>query len=416
MSELSQSQKINSIRLRWGVLNDSKLDRLRKLGVLCDSKKNLTTSLRMASVKVALLKVLRKISGMISPTIKLFQAYLFGLPQKPLILFSHYLTKFPQLETFILQLIVLADNEFSKRGIAIIGHSLRKLRKLKRLNIELEGRYHISSGVLSSFARDLNHLQNIMELRFGLKGFSFEGIGITKVFTSLKRLHKLESLHINLSTTYCPGDKGLKGLASSLKKLQRICSFSLDIENSPNLEANSMQQFLENLSFLTNLEFLELNFIRCGVTPLALTNLSQSLTKLEALKTFKLFLFDNELISSKEYRELWDSFKRLRKLEELEIRSGSINNLFAIENEGLRKLGQIGTLENLKKVHFTLRGSEEINDKGLLEFGKGLSQTKSLKAIEIEFMKCDCISEEGISSLQNKLREIPDISFLKVRN
>ena len=166
--------KVHPIRLHFGVLNDTKVDKLRKLGLLSGPKKNLTTSLKLASVKSALLELLTNLKNSFSPTVKVLQAFVFGLPRKPLYMLSHLLQKLLLLEAFKLQLVIYTPHDFVKRGISVIGRSLRRLQRLKFLHLELEGRYEVPMNTLESFARDLNRLQGLTQLMLGLKHFKFD--------------------------------------------------------------------------------------------------------------------------------------------------------------------------------------------------------------------------------------------------
>ncbi len=419
MSELPSrtSRKIKPIRLHFGVLNDDKLEKLLKLGLLSGPKKNLTRSLKMAAVKSSLLKVLTDLKKSFSPTVKLFQAYFFGLPRKPLALLSHYLTKLTFLETFILQLFIFAANDFEKQGIRTIGDSLKKLRRMKHFKMELEGKYQIPPGVLRKFGRDLNRLQGLESLTFGLKGFTFDGPGISAVFSSLSRLTKLKSIHIILSETYCPGDKGMKELANSFPKLKNLRSLNFELDSSPLIGETSMSHFMERLSSLKNLQELDLNFIGCGVNPSSLKLLAQSLGSFNSLSTFKLALYSNELIDPKAYWNLWDAVKGLKDtLQVFEIRTGSTNNLFALENEGLQRLGEILVVSpQLKKVNFTLRGSAEFNDSAVMELGNDVTKATNLLDLEIHFMQCHNISPEALASLKEMLQNKTNIKILTIR-
>jgi len=409
--------KIKPIRLHFGVLNDDKLEKLLKLGLLSGPKKNLTRSLKVAAVKSALLKVLTDLKKSFSPTVKLFQAYFFGLPRKPLGLLSHYLTKLTFLETFILQLFIFAANDFSKQGIRVIGDSLKKLRRMKHFKMELEGKYQIPPGVLLKFGRDLNRLQGLISLTFGLKGFTFDGPGISAVFSSLSRLTRLKSIHIILSDTYCPGDKGIKELANSFSKLKNLTSLNVELDSSPLIGETALTHFMEKLSYLKKLQELDLNFIGCGVPPSTLNLLAQSLGNLNSLTILKLALYSNELIDPKTYWNLWDAIKGLKDtLQVFEIRTGSMNNLFALENEGLKRLGEILVASpQLRKVNFTLRGSAEFNDCAVMELGDDVVKAKNLQDVEIHFMQCKNISPEAIASLKEMLQKHSNIKILTIR-
>ena len=415
-SQNSSKLSVHRNRLHFGVLNDSKLEKLRKLGLLSGPKKTLSNSLKMAAVKATVLYLLIQLKHSFSPLIRLFYAYFFGLPLSSIKFLHQRLHKLNFLETFSLQLVICTPDDFTKNGLFLLGRSIRKFQRLRVLHFELEGKFTLPKDALPSFARDLMHLTNLTDVMIGFKFFSFDKLGIDKVFKALGKLTKLHQLELNIAETYCPGDKGLLQLSEQLKHLKNLASLALNVDTSPNIGVGNLMNFFSKLPNATNLRSLDLSLLNCGVASQDIKALVGALDEMRGLEYLKLLMYSNGLISAEDYGRLWDALGELEKLLVLEIRSGAVQNKFALEKVGFGKLGMaIGRLKTLKKINITLRGSAEVSNEDMLNLGTEICRAENLEDIEVHVMQFSLVMSTGMMELKEMLKGMSKNPKLTIR-
>ena len=329
------------------------------------------------------------------------------------------------LEAFKLQLNIYAPDDFVKKGISVLGRSLRKLQRLKFLHLQFEGRYEVPTNVLENFAFDLNRLQNLNRLMLGLNNFKLDGKGIKRICGALRRLRKLEALHISLNSTQALKGKkhedykipkGVKELAESIGRLMKLRSLRINLGDSDHAQEEDISCLVEKIGQLERLEVLELNFTGCGVMPETIFIMTRILPSLKNLRILQLTLYSSEGITPQAYCELWKALAQMNKLETLEIRTGTMENLYAIDNDGFEMLGESLTkLDHLKKLNITLRGSSIINNVAANKLGEYITQAKNLQDIELDFRQFHKLTEEGLVSLKEKLGRMPGVDKVLVR-
>ena len=403
--------------LYWdhGILNDIKLERIKKSGLLLNSKKRTSHSIKVANSWRSQIDNFTKLNTLMGKNVKRLEVYYDIVTRKQVENFCSYIQKTSDLEALTLNF--KASPEFGDAELIDIAHTLKSLNNLVSLDIEIVKPVRVSDKGFYIFGAELANLKSLRSFRFSIDLMQISDKSLIKFAKSISRLREIRNLDLEFIRFQNITDKSLQVLANSTLNLTNLESFALDVSWCLQITDHSVVKLSEALGYLPKIKNYKFTCRRCQVTNLSIDAIVIMIHNLSELTNFFLDMYGCAGITEDKLVHLFKGFSKLTNLElsNMYLGPGS-EGQNSLGDNGMLYLGRaISELTKLKEFRLTLCEFPTLTDEGINSFGQVVSQMGSINTIELRFSGCRAINRSGIDELGVQLSKNPNISNIILR-
>jgi len=393
--------------LHWdfGILNDVKLERLRKSGTLMNNKKKANPSIKLANTARGKQDTFRKLNDMFGRNVKRLEAYYDYLMPKQIINLNIYLQKTSDLESLTLNF--RGGKEFTDSKLISLGHALKTLHSLKVLDIEIIEPTKINDKGFHKFAFDLANLTHLKSFTLSVDLCYASDIAVGRLAKSIGHMRELRNLDLGLIRFANMQDKALPVFAYNIEKLKELESFILDLSWCRTVSEEGIIAINDTLAKTKTLKEYSLRCRKCPITDNTVTSFKRATRNLPGLEKVSLDMYGCPDINEGSLCELFKNFANMKNIKQISLYLGIAGNIpSSFEDMGMEMLGQaIKDLENLNEFIATFCEFKNLSDEGIAKLGKAMSVIKNLQKVELKFSACQGLTKEGIDGLGQLISE-----------
>ncbi|KAL4482940.1 hypothetical protein ABPG74_018966 [Tetrahymena malaccensis] len=372
------------------------------------------------------------------------------------------------------QITIAKNTLIGDEGFQMLSQCLKGLKKVQILKLFLGESCQVGSQGLIYLSEAISDLKQLYDLTIILDSYNYvrnEGlVSLASIFSKLPNLVKLQ-VKIGQSNRY--DDLGISVICKNLQLIKQLQYLKFEIDGSK-VSKIGAQQIAESLEQLTNLENLDFMIeARLGKVEGA-KDLAISLGKLVNLKVLKFSIIQENRICSETSIELYNSLKKLQKLESFLIKgfqhfqdkqttvcyakifeqipqlknmnleidcpqlqgtytayclANCLQNLTKltkfdislskdsnISDEGFSALAYaIRNMRNLKKLVISIDGNNTIGNAGAFSLGQALGELEQLESIKLFLGNQNEIFSEGATAIAEGIQKMSNLINLGVR-
>jgi len=201
-------------------------------------------------------------------------------------------------------------------GMDSVGKGLRTLLSVQEMNLSFISCQSITEGGLLKLGQSLKNKRNLSSLHadFSLC-LQISDFGLSAFSKALKMPTCLQKLSLNFSVCQI-SDQGMRCLCRILQTLTSLKSFTCDVSGSHEITNKGMHDFGQSLQSLTSVENLSLKFNGCRkITTTGIHNLDQ----LTSLKSFSLQLNQSYQINDTAIQNFSSALAQITTLQRIDL-------------------------------------------------------------------------------------------------
>ena len=345
----------------------------------------------------------------------------YKITDKSLLQLAAVINKLKQLQT--ITICLNSCNTITDEGLIQLGFGVSRLISLESLTIDVSlCNSAQSSGLtdygLTQFSVYLSQVQSLQHFTFYISSWNvtthpMTDRGMSEFFLNISKLTQLQTLKLDFAWCINFSDKGLQSL-SNLSKLKNLTSFKIDFSWCKSISNKGVSYLINGLSKLTLLTTLHLSFSYCHlIQDEAIMELAATLfPKLSKLLHLTLnFTWCSSLTD----QGVVTLAHKLKYLPELISLSLHFNSSFLLGDESVYELANaLGSLRNLQNLALYFIHCTKIGDIGHNTIANRLSQVPQLQRLSLSFSYCKQISEQSINLLSENLQKIQGLKNLSL--
>jgi len=384
--------------MHWnhGILNDIKLERYKKQGLYLNGKKKANPSLKLANSWGGDQDNLVKLHTVVDKNIKRLEVYYDYLLGKQASNLGNSLQKVADLESLIFSF--KASHEFADHQLVTIGHSLKALKKLTVLDMEIQEPKRISDRGFYRFAAGLANLSHLKSFTLTIEWCDLADSSVSKLAKSLSELSELRSIDLNIIRLRNLENNFLETLAHSLGKLKKLETLILDISWCINIPEESIVRFSNAVGKLgDSLRHFSFTSRKCQITDASIEAFTNSFSNLTKLQSLTFDTYGCAEVSEVKLCKLFETFEKMEELEKIVLYLGpGRHDPTSFGDFGMKYLGEkLQKCIKLKDFNLTVCEFENLTDQGRIDLGSYLAKIQSLESVNLKCSTCKNLTNEG---------------------
>jgi hypothetical protein len=291
---------------------------------------------------------------------------------------------------------------------------IMKLPCLRSLNIKLRFRHYEN---LQKFVLKLKRLNNLQSLtvEFPNENSGFSDVNLNAFSSAFSSLISLRALNIRLPSNRLMTDADITELCISIKMLSlfNLEDLKLDFQRCSKISDHGLEEIV---SCLNSLKSIDLNFGGCSISDKGMDKLLCDGLKQPSIKEKLLLDFSfSQLKTQRVLEKLSSKFKDFGSLAVVKLK---ILALSKVSNEGLKNISiNLKYLKNLKDFGLSfspLAYGKQITDNGIADFILGVKLLKSLENFQLSLTNYSEISDKSLAILGGGLEMLPNLKKIEL--